>query len=93
MYSLEENGDLGNPRPTPDYSPHLLTQILANINVFADPCISSALFSRRVVRGMNTFCGPSSERGRCDVQMNVIGSLLVRYGLMGVIRHRLGRCE
>jgi hypothetical protein len=57
MYSLEENGDLGKPRPTPGYSPYLLTQILANINVFADPCISSALFSRRVVRGMNTLNG------------------------------------
>ena len=50
MYSLEKNWDLGKPRPIPDYAPHLLTQILANINinVFADPCISSALFSRKV---------------------------------------------
>jgi len=58
MYSLEENRDLRKPRPTPDYATHLLTQILANINVFADPCISSALFSRRVVREMNTLNGP-----------------------------------
>ena len=59
MYSLEENGDLRKPRPTPGYAPHLLTsQTLANINVFADPCISSALFSRRVVRGMNALDGP-----------------------------------
>jgi hypothetical protein len=73
MYSLEENGGLGKPKPTPDYVPHLLTQILANINVFADPCISSALFSRRAVRGMNTLDpygalkGPMlcSDKGPC----------------------------
>ena len=58
MYSLEENGDLKKPRPTPDCAPHPLTQILANIKVFADPCISSALFSRKGVRGMNTLNGP-----------------------------------
>lgn len=54
MYSLEENGYLEKPNPTLDYVPRLLTQKLADFNVFADPCISSALFSRRAVRGMNT---------------------------------------
>ena len=54
----EENGVIRKPRSIPDYAPLLRTQILANINVFADPCISSALFSRRVVRGMNTLNGP-----------------------------------
>jgi hypothetical protein len=66
MYSLEENGDLGKPKPTPDHGPHLLTQIVANINVFADPGISSALFSRRVVRGMNTLDGPYRAPKRAD---------------------------
>ena len=57
MYPLGENGDLKKSRPTPDYEPNAgITRV--NINVFADPCISSALFSRRVVRGMNTLNGP-----------------------------------
>ena len=55
MYPLGENEDLKltKSRRTPDYEPNAgITMV--NINVFADPCIWSALFSRRVVRGMNT---------------------------------------
>jgi len=60
MYSLEKNGDFKKPRSTPGYAPRLLMQILANINVFANPypeCPAFAYGGGGRMNTLNSFYG------------------------------------